>query len=309
MPGPVCSLSKVKMSAPIVSVIIPVYNAEDYVHQTIQSVLQQTFSDIELIVLNDGSTDASEKVILALQQTDKRIRYQYKPNSGVSDTRNKGIALAQGKYIAFLDADDVWKPDNLEKKLQLLNTSGKQWVFSNLEFIDEKNQLLQVPLNNFKPYNVVDNLLLWEGDVVPGPCSNILVTKELLNEDTRFDVGLSSPADRDICIQLALKAEPVYLDEKLWQYRLHSQSMTSINKKVVDEVLYFIKKAKTFHWFTSEKIRRRSLSNIYLMIAGISYKFIGNKMQGIWFLIRAFFYSPSNIWKKKISRAFKFFKK
>jgi glycosyltransferase involved in cell wall biosynthesis len=297
------------MPAPLVSVIIPVYNTQDYVQQTIQSVLQQTMSDIELIVLNDGSTDASEKVILALQQTDKRIRYQYKPNSGVSDTRNKGIALARGKYIAFLDADDVWKPDNLEKKIKLLEVTGKQWVFSNLEFIDEKNQPHRESLHNFKPYDIVDNLLLWEGDVVPGPCSNIVVTRELLNNGVEFDIHLSSPADRDICIQLALKADPVYLDEKLWQYRLHSQSMTSVNKKVIGEVLYFIKKAKSSHWFTNKKIRKKSLSNIYLMMAGISYKFTGAKMQGIGFLIRSFLYSPGNIWKKKISRVFNFSKK
>jgi glycosyltransferase involved in cell wall biosynthesis len=297
------------MPAPLVSVIIPVYNAQDYIQQTILSVLEQTIADIELIVLNDGSTDNSEKVILALQQTDKRIRYQYKPNSGVSDTRNKGLALAQGRYIAFLDADDIWKPDNLEKKLQILEATGKQWVFSNLEYIDENNKPLQMTVLNFKPYDIVDNLLLWEGDVVPGPCSNILASRKLFNGGVEFDTHLSSPADRDICIQLALKAEPVYLDEKLWQYRQHSKSMTNVNKKVVGEVLYFVKKAKASRWFSNGKIRKKSLSNIYLMIAGISYKFTGQKMLGIGFLIRSFLYSPGNIWKKKISRAFDFLKK
>src|SRR4029079_12350151 len=149
-------------------VIIPVYNAENYIEQTIRSVLQQTIADIELIVMNDGSTDGSEKIIVALQQTDKRILYQYKANSGVSDTRNKAIEIARGKYLAFLDADDVWKPGNLEKKIEALTVSGKKWVFSNLEFIDENNKLLDIPLRNFKPYDIVNNLLLWEGDVVPG---------------------------------------------------------------------------------------------------------------------------------------------
>jgi glycosyltransferase involved in cell wall biosynthesis len=297
------------MQFPLVSVIIPVYNAEAYIGQTIQSVLQQTVTDIELVVMNDGSKDGSEKVILELQQRDNRIKYQYKPNSGVSDTRNKGIAIARGRYIAFLDADDLWKPDNLEKKLKILGETGKQWVFSNLDFIDENNKLRQIALINFKPNNIVENLLLWEGDVVPGPCSNIVVTREVLGEDVRFDTHLSSPADRDICIQLALKAEPIYLDEKLWQYRLHSQSMTNVSRTVVGEVLYFIKKAKNSKWFSSSKVRRKSLSNIYLMLAGISYKFIGAKMQGIGFLITSFFYSPGNIWKKKIRRVFNFLKK
>ncbi len=296
------------MPAPLVSVIIPVYNAQNYIEQTIRSVLQQTISDLEVIVMNDGSNDGSEQVILTLQKTDARIRYQAKANSGVSDTRNKGIAIAEGKYVAFLDADDVWMPDNLEKKIGALASGGKQWVFSNVEFIDENNKVLPASLHNFKPYDFVNNLLLWEGDVVPGPCSNIVVARELLNDDVRFDIQLSSPADRDICIQLALKAEPVYLDEKLWQYRLHSQSMTSVNKKVIGEVQYFIKKAKTSRWFSDGRIRRKSLSNIYLMMAGISYKFIGHKMQGIGFLFRSFLYSPHNIWKKKIIHAFNFLK-
>src|SRR5258706_3587678 len=151
------------MPTPLVSVIIPVYNAQDYIQQTMQSVLRQTMPDFELIIMNDGSTDNSEQHILEMQKTDERIRYQCKPNSGVSDTRNKAIALARGKFLAFLDADDIWKQDNLEKKLVALTITGKKWVFSNLEYIDEHNRVLDIAVHNFKPYDIVDNLLLWEG--------------------------------------------------------------------------------------------------------------------------------------------------
>ena len=103
------------MSNPLVSVIIPVYNAENFIEQTIQSVLNQTIQDFEIIVLNDGSKDNSGAVIQALQKKDNRIIYISKSNSGVSDTRNMGVENAKGKYLAFLDADDIWKQDNLEK--------------------------------------------------------------------------------------------------------------------------------------------------------------------------------------------------
>jgi glycosyltransferase involved in cell wall biosynthesis len=288
------------MNQHLVSVIIPVYNTQQYIQQTIRSVLDQTIKDIELIVMNDGSTDSSEKLILEMQQADSRIKYHYKPNSGVSDTRNKGIAMAKAKYLAFLDADDLWLPDNLEKKIKAMESSGCRWTFSNLEYIDENNKPLSVPLKNFKPFNILENLLLFEGDVVPGPCSNIVATRELFGDDIRFDTKISSPADRDICMQLAAKAEPVFLDEKLWLYRLHSQSMTSVNYKVVDEVLYLYKKADQNKWFSNRSVRSRALSNVNLMLAGISHHFPQQRKRTAGFVARAIWYSPANVWKKKV---------
>ncbi|MDP4261658.1 MAG: glycosyltransferase family 2 protein [Bacteroidota bacterium] len=293
----------------LVSVIIPVYNAASYIQQTIESALNQTYRNIELVVMNDGSKDNSEDIILRLQKKDARIRYQYKANSGVSDTRNKGIAIARGRYLAFLDADDVWKPDNLEKKINAIKQTGKKWVFSNLEYIDESNKPMIVELRNFKPYNILDNLLLFEGDVVPGPCSNIVATRELFGDEIRFDTRISSPADRDICLELAAREEPFFLDEKLWLYRLHSQSMTSVNYKVVDEMIYLYKKADQRKWFSSPRLRRKALSNANLILAGISYHFPSQRKRVIGFLIKSFWYSPFNAVQKKILPIFRRSKK
>jgi glycosyltransferase involved in cell wall biosynthesis len=285
---------------PLVSVIIPMYNAAPYIRQTILSVLNQTYKELEVIVMNDGSKDTSEAEVLQLQQTDHRIRYQYKPNSGVSDTRNQGIDLCSGTYIAFLDADDVWLPANLEKKINAITESGKQWAFSLHENIDENNSQLEVTVSNFRPYNIVDNLLLWEGDVVPGPCSNIVVKRDFLGTDIRFDKSLSSPADRDICLQLGAKGEPVFVNEKLWQYRLHSQSMTSVNFKVVDEMVRLYKKADKNGWFSSRRLRRKALSNVNLILAGICSKFPSQRKRMPGFLLKSVWYSPFNIVQKKI---------
>jgi glycosyltransferase involved in cell wall biosynthesis len=284
----------------LVSVIIPMYNAAPYIRQTVCSVLAQTYPHLEVIIMNDGSKDTSEAEVIKLQQEDSRIRYQYKANSGVSDTRNKGIDLCTGEYIAFLDADDVWLPQNLEKKIQALETSGKQWAFSLHECVDEHNQLLDMPVSNFKPYNVVDNLLLWEGDVIPGPCSNIVVKRDFIGTDIRFDRTLSSPADRDICLQLGTKGEPVFVDEILWQYRMHSQSMTSVNFKVVDEMVRLYKKADEKKWFSSPGLRRKALSNVNLILAGICSKFPSQRKRMPGFLLKSVWYSPFNIIQKKV---------
>jgi glycosyltransferase involved in cell wall biosynthesis len=289
----------------LVSIIIPMYNAGLYIRQTVQSALDQSYRNIELIIMNDGSTDNSEQIVRQMEKEDSRIKYYYKTNSGVSDTRNKGIALAQGNYIAFLDADDLWKPDNLEKKINAINQNGKKWIFSDLEYIDEHNTILEIQKNNFRPYNIMDNLLLWEGDVIPGPCSNIVVAKGLLGNDVRFDTRLSSPADRDICLQLAAKEEPIYLDEKLWLYRQHSQSMTSINYKVVDEMICLYKKADEKNWFSSRKLRRKALSNLNLLLSGISFKFPQQRKRMIGFLLKSLWYSPANVMQKKILPIFK----
>lgn len=294
---------------PLVSVLIPMYNAESFIRQTVESVLNQDYPELEVVVMNDGSKDGSEKVVQALQQEDKRVRYYYKSNSGVSDTRNKGIDLCHGEYIAFLDADDVWLPGNLEKKMKVLLQENRNWVFSLLEYIDEHNKIIDLPFNNLQTENVVDNLLLWEGDVIPGPCSNIVVKRSFLGDNIRFDTSLSSPADRDICLQLGSKEEPAFLNEKLWQYRLHSQSMTSVNYKVVDEMLRLYKKADEKKWFRNRRLRRKALSNVNLILAGICSRFPSQRKRMIGFLLKSFWYNPSTIIKKKIIPLFQSQKK
>jgi glycosyltransferase involved in cell wall biosynthesis len=293
------------MVSPLVSIIIPVYNTEKYVEQTIRSVLTQTLQDFEIIILNDGSTDSSEKIILQLQQEDKRIVYIPKSNSGVSDTRNIGIEKASGKYIAFLDADDIWKPENLEKKIQTLQCTGKKWIFSDVETFYEEDNLLFVERKSFKPFNIIDNLLLWEAVVVPGPCSNIIAEREFIGDDVRFDRNLSSPADRDICIQLAAKEEPIFLDEVLWLYRQHGQSMSNQNIKAIDEMKYLYRKADERKWFSSRKLRRKALSNANIIMAGMSYFFPSQRKRIPGFLLKAFWYSPGNVIQKKVVPLFR----
>jgi glycosyltransferase involved in cell wall biosynthesis len=293
------------MPSPLVSVIIPVYNAEKYIEETIRSVWSQTLQDLEIIILSDGSKDSSAEIIQHLQKEDSRINFIIKKNTGVSDTRNTGIRLARGKYLAFLDADDIWNPDNLEKKVNKLIATGRRWVFSDLEYMDENSNWLLPPQRELREDDILNRLLLWEkGDVLPGPCSNIVAEKTLFDEGIQFDVHLASPADRDIGIQLAAKAEPAVVHERLWKYRFHPQSMSSQNLKVADEMIVFIKKLKQSNLFSDKRIKRRSLSNLYYMLAGFYYNHKGYKMRVTKYLLRSFLYSPANVWNKKIRPAF-----
>src|SRR5712692_4293853 len=105
-------------SSPTVSVVIPVYNGERYLAEAISSVLDQTYKNFELIVVDDGSTDQSAAVVRSF--TDDRIRYLYQSNGGASKARNLGVAASRGTVIAFLDSDDVWLPHKLERQIDCL---------------------------------------------------------------------------------------------------------------------------------------------------------------------------------------------
>ncbi|WP_329607065.1 glycosyltransferase family A protein [Planktothrix agardhii] len=101
---------------PLISVIIPAYNAEKTIQETIYSVLKQTWQDFELIVINDGSQDATLEVLSSIQ--DPRLRILSYSNAGLASSRNRGITEATGEYISFMDADDLWTPDKLEAQFQ-----------------------------------------------------------------------------------------------------------------------------------------------------------------------------------------------
>ncbi len=100
---------------PKISVIIPVYNAEETIKETLESVLSQTFSQFEIIVINDGSQDKTLEIVSRI--LDPRLKVLSYPNAGVSVSRNRGISQAAGEYVSFLDADDLWTPDKLETQL------------------------------------------------------------------------------------------------------------------------------------------------------------------------------------------------
>ena len=126
------------MEKPLVSVIIPTFNAEKYISDTIQSVQNQTYQNWEIILVDDGSTDET-KTIITQFLADERIQfYPLEKNSGTGIARNTALAKAKGKYIAFLDADDLWKPEKLEKQIEFLQTNNLPFTFSFYECIDEQ---------------------------------------------------------------------------------------------------------------------------------------------------------------------------
>ena len=124
-----------------VSIIVPVYNAGAYIRETVEMVRRQTWTDWELLLVDDCSGDNSREVIRSCCQTDPRIRLiEKKKNEGAAKARNTGLEQAAGRYIAFLDADDIWKPEKLEAELDFMKSREAGFVFTAYEFGDEQGQ-------------------------------------------------------------------------------------------------------------------------------------------------------------------------
>lgn len=128
----------------LVSVIMPAYNAEAFIAEAIRSVIQQTYQNWELLVIDDASTDSTLKIIQKYSEKDKRIKiFKNSDNQGTHKARNKGIKAAEGDFIAFLDADDQWKPEKLLKQLEILSSDNISACFSSYDLISENGQFLE----------------------------------------------------------------------------------------------------------------------------------------------------------------------
>lgn len=161
----------------LVSVVTPVYNCEPYLRQTVQTVLEQTFGQWEMIIVDDCSTDGTLALAHQLAAREQRICVLHnETNLGVSMTRNRGILQARGKYIALLDGDDLWAPDKLERQVRLME-QGWDLVYCSYDFYDEKGE----PLGSRKPFLVperTDYGRMLVSSVVS--CSTAMVRAELL---------------------------------------------------------------------------------------------------------------------------------
>lgn len=124
--------------APAVSVVMPAYNAERFIWETINSVISQTYTDWELWVIDDCSTDSTREIVEELASQDSRINLvRNEKNVGVADTRNRGFDLCNGRYVALLDSDDVWFPDKLDRQMRLAEETGADIIYCSYKMIDE----------------------------------------------------------------------------------------------------------------------------------------------------------------------------
>lgn len=278
------------MKPPLISVIIPAYNAEKWIAGTIASVLDQTLTDLEVIVVNDGSTDGTSAV--AMNAGDARVQVVNKPNEGVSTTRNVGIGKAVGTYLAFLDADDLMTPDSLEVKVNGLVSAGVDWVFSDIwRCDDEMNPIGEAEQGT--DGDVVRTILSGRGIGIPGISSNILAHRRCFENGLRFDPELSNSADQDIAIGLAqsftYKRVPVALNK----YRTSPGSMSRNIALFEKDLLHLFRKADRMGLLKDPAFRRHAWANAYWSIGGAWWKNAGEPGKAVPFFIKALWLRPA----------------
>ncbi len=251
------------MQKQLISIIIPCYNASEFIENTISTVLTQTYSNFELIIINDGSTDNSEVIIEKIAKLDPRIKYYHQQNGGVSSARNHGLKIANGEILAILDSDDFWKSNNLEKKLETLNSSNLvDWVFCDIDLVDQEGAIITTLLGDDS--DLLNDLLIMEQPIVPGVCSNIIFKRKCINSvEFPFDPNLSTSADRDFAIQLASKFIGIRIPEILVQCLKYGGNMSENVTLYEKDMLYLLNKNKSQLLYLNQSILRRSFSNFY----------------------------------------------
>ncbi len=244
---------------PKISVVIPVYNGEKTIQKTIESVLNQTFKDWELIIIDDGSQDSTVRIIREIE--DSRIRLFSYDNAGLASSRNRGIAHAQGEFISFLDADDLWTSDKLEMQFQALEKHPEAAVaYSWTDYIDQSSQFLHsgrhITINGNIYQHLLVNNFLENG-------SNPLIRKQALNQVGGFDSSINSVADWDMWLRLAARYQFVAVPLPQILYRVSTDSMSSQIKNQERECLKVIEKAFKSAPESQQNLKCLSLSNLY----------------------------------------------
>lgn len=206
---------------------MPVYNGAKYISESINSVLTQSYTDWELVIINDGSTDKSDEVIGPYLK-DNRIKYVKQENSGVVKSRNRGVELASGEYIAFLDADDIWLAGKLEQQNEILKQSAEPiFICSNFQYIDDSNKELGEFFGNkskahqgwVAKYLLEDNFILTSSVVMP---KNVFEKLGGYNEDLNLKVG----EDHELWLRVACTIKLACLETVLVHYRVHKSQST-----------------------------------------------------------------------------------
>ena len=264
-------------NSPLVSIILPTYNCAAFLSHSIGTILSQTYNSYEIIVIDDGSTDNTKEVLYPFMQRIKYIRSEQ--NKGLPTARNIGILPAQGKYIAFIDADDLWLPEKLQTDIEYFETHPEvSMVYSKHINIDEKGDDLGGNTKKQLPSGNIFTQLFSEQNFII--TSSVVVRKEVFETTGLFDEQLFNCQDWDMWLRIAFHFKVAGINKPLVKYRHnpHSLSKNRNNvlkyQKIIIDKIY--NKFKDTENGIHEKLYKKRLASHYAKI-GRYYLRIGDK--------------------------------
>lgn len=273
-----------------VSVIIPTYNYGRFIGEAIESVLAQACPIAEIIVVDDGSSDGTAETV---RQFGDQVKYFKQQNAGVCAARNKGVEISTGELIAFLDADDTWLPEKVEKQVAKFEEDTDIGLVhcGMREFDGETGETIRMHLEGKEGW-VANKLVLFEDAIVYVNGSMWMVRRDVFNDVGGFDTRLKNGEDWEFCLRVAMKYKVGFVAEPLVNYRNHGVGAT---KNIAEmERSTAIAWAKVFDTKDAGllKVRRRSYGNLHKALAG-SYLQSGQYSGFVRNLIKSLWFNPS----------------
>mgnify|MGYP003290015543 CR=1 FL=1 len=208
----------------LVSIVLPIYNGEKYMRQSIDSILSQTYQNWELLIVDDGSTDQTANIALEYTKKDSRIHYHKNPqNMRLPRTLNRGFSLAQGDYLTWTSDDNYYYPTAIETMLRALQDNEKHFAFASCDVINETGENVEV----ITVHEGSKKMLLGSNSV--GAC--FLYSREVYENTGEYDPEMTLVEDFDYWQRICMRYEPVCISEKLYAYRWHDGALTSTMRK------------------------------------------------------------------------------
>ena len=250
------------MKNDLVSIIVPVFNAEKFLDETINSVLKQSYQNWELLLINDCSKDNSKEIYQKYKKDDRIIWFDQEKNGGAALARNKGIELSKGKYLCFLDADDLWEKDKLEKQLNFMKKNNCEFSFTGYEFADEKGipngKKVKVPATiTYK--QALKNTTIWT--------STVMFDMDKLSKESIYMPNVKRGQDTATWWKVLKKIKCAYgLNEVLSYYRRTNESLSANKLTALKrtwnlyrnvEKLGVFSSVYNFCWYCYNAVKRR----------------------------------------------------
>lgn len=248
-----------------ISVVIPTYNYSRFIGEALKSILGQTLPPMEIVVVDDGSTDETETIVTSFGE---RVEYIRQENAGVSAARNRGVAETTGELITFVDADDIVQPDFLEAmfgEFSAKSDVGLAHCGTRL-FDSETGETLSFDLDGGAE-GVADNLLLWEGPGFPAP-GLVMVRREAFLEVGGFDPRQKVGEDWDFCYRVARKYQVAFVPKPLVNYRIHRAAAHHNLENMETGMSLFYEKAFSTEDPDVLRLKKRAMGNFHRVMAG-----------------------------------------